>query len=131
MKIWPLIAASFAATTLTAHGAETHTPASYPTHEVVRYVMECMADHGGQSWGSLYNCSCKIDTIAAELSHDEFVAEDTAERGKHLAGERGGVLRETELAEDLRSRYDRLDDQAEKRCFSDVQPHVKGDADSR
>ncbi len=92
----------------------------YPTHEVVRYVQECMAKREGQSWGELYNCSCKFDVIAAELDHDEFVAFDTAKRGESLAGERGGVLRETEFAEDLREDLDELDRRAERRCFAPV-----------
>lgn len=115
MRAWHSLAVVVVATAV-------NTPAlaergEYPTHEVVRYVQECMAERDGQSWGELYNCSCKFDVIASKLGHDAFVAFDTANRGESMAGERGGVLRETEFAESLREDFGRLDQRAERRCF--------------
>ena len=94
-------------------------PASsnFPTHAVAYYVFECMADHGGNSWGNLYNCSCKIDAIASQVDYEEYVALDTAKRGRRLAGERGGVLRETDMAEGLRERMEQMELAAERSCF--------------
>lgn len=115
MRVIPLLGAVLIAAAV--NGPAFAERDEYPTHEVVRYVQECMAKREGQSWGELYNCSCKFDVIASELDHDEFVAFDTAKRGRSLAGERGGVLRETEFAEELREDFDDLDQRAENRCF--------------
>ena len=90
---------------------------NFPTHAVAYYVFECMADHGGNSWGNLYNCSCKFDAIASQVDYEQYVALDTAKRGRRLAGERGGVLRETEMAEGLRDRMESMEAAAEQRCF--------------
>lgn len=96
-----------------AHAARS----DFPTHAITHYVYECMADHGGSSWGNLYNCSCKIDAIAADLTYEQYVALDTAKRGRRLAGERGGVLRETDMAENLRDRMGSIETAAEQACF--------------
>lgn len=125
MKACPiLVAAVVAAAHAPVHAAKPH---DYPTHEVVRYVHECMVDRGGQSWSTLYNCSCKFDVVASNLDYDAFVAADTAKRGRRLAGERGGVLRETEMAEELREDFEEIEEQAERACFIGPSPGEQGD----
>lgn len=89
----------------------------YPTHEVVRFVNECMSMHGGRSWGNLYKCSCVIDYIASRMSYDEFSAADTYRRGQDISGERGDVLREPgKEGITLRQRIVRLEAKGRNQC---------------
>ncbi len=89
----------------------------YPTHEEVRFVNECMAMHGGRSWGNLYKCSCVIDYIAARMPYDKFSAADTYRRGQDISGERGDVLREPgEDGITLRQKLVRMEAKGRNHC---------------
>ncbi len=90
----------------------------YPTHEEVRFVNECIALHGGRSWGTLYKCSCVLDYIAARMPFDEFSAADTYRRGRDISGEGGDVLREPgEEGILLRQKLTRLQAKARNQCM--------------
>ena len=69
----------------------------YPTSARVEYVQECMLKNGG-TLAALYKCSCSIDRIAVELTYDDFVEWGTFARNASLAGERGGVFRDSDEA---------------------------------
>ncbi len=87
----------------------------YPTFARVEYVQECMLKNGGQL-AYLYKCSCTIDSIAKDLSYDEFVEWGTFARNASLAGERSGVFRDSEEAREKTKRYRALEADAQRAC---------------
>jgi hypothetical protein len=90
-------------------------PHDYPTSARVEYVQECMLKHGGEL-SYLYKCSCVIDRIAGELAYDDFVEWGTYARNATLAGERGGVFRDSDEARDSAKRYRAVEAEASKAC---------------
>ena len=87
----------------------------YPTSARVEYVQECMLRNGG-ALSSLYKCSCAIDRIAYELAYDDFVEWGTFARNASLAGERGGVFRDSDEAREDAKRYRAIEAGAHKAC---------------
>lgn len=87
----------------------------YPTSARVEYVQECMLRNGGKL-ASLYQCSCVIDRIASELAYDDFVEWGTFARNASLAGERGGVFRDSDEAREDAKRYRAVEAEAHKAC---------------
>ncbi len=87
----------------------------YPTSARVEYVQECMVRHGGEL-AYLYKCSCVIDRIANELAYDDFVEWGTFARNAALAGERGGVFRDSDEAREDARRYRTVEAEAYKAC---------------
>jgi len=87
----------------------------YPTFARVEYVQECMLRNGGEL-AYLYKCSCAIDRIAKDLSYDEFVEWGTFARNASLAGERGGVFRDSDQAKEKTKQYRALEAEAYRAC---------------
>jgi hypothetical protein len=87
----------------------------YPTAARVEYVQECMLRNGGEV-SYLYKCSCAIDWIAAKLPYDDFVEWGTFARNASLAGERGGVFRDSDQAREHTKQYRALEAEAYKTC---------------
>ncbi len=87
----------------------------YPTFARVEYVQECMLRSGGQL-ADLYKCSCAIDRIAKDLSYDEFVEMGTFARNASLAGERGGIFRDPDQAQEKTKQYRALEADAYRAC---------------
>ena len=87
----------------------------YPTYERVRYVLECINRNGGTN-ALMYQCSCAIDKLADRFSIDDFVELQTAANGSTIAGERGGMLRDSpEVRADAR-RYREAESAALRSC---------------
>lgn len=94
------------------------TPANnYPTEARAEYVFECMNQLGGESYDTLYKCSCSIDYIANEITYDQYVTLDTYLRGQHAGGERPEVLREGSIARNSRSELAQIKAKAADRCL--------------
>lgn len=87
----------------------------YPTADRVEYVQECMLRNGGEL-SYLYKCSCVIDRIANELTYDDFVEWGTFARNASLAGERGGVFRDSDQARENAKKYRAVEAEAYKAC---------------
>ena len=87
----------------------------YPTSARVEYVQECMQKNGVEI-ANLYKCSCAIDWIAKQAKYDDFVEWGTYARNASLAGERGGVFRDTDEAKDEAKHYRDLESGAYAAC---------------
>lgn len=87
----------------------------FPTSARVEFVQECMMKSGGEI-ASLYKCSCAIDWIGKEVSYDEFVDWETFARNASMAGERGGVFRDTDEAKKEGKQYRDLESEAYQSC---------------
>jgi len=87
----------------------------YPTSARVEYVQECMQNNGGEL-ANLYKCSCAIDWIAKQVSYDDFVEWATFARNASMAGERGGVFRDTDAAREEAKQYRDVEKEAYGAC---------------
>ena len=104
--------------TLLAPGvADSEPPAKndYPTEARVEYVTECIGQNG-DTLAALYQCSCAIDRIAAQLSYDEFVEAGTYAKYATLPGEGGGIFRDSTEAKDRAKKYRELEREARHSC---------------
>lgn len=96
-----------------AHGAP---PAhDYPTQARVEYVNECVAKSGGKL-SQVYRCSCVIDDIANTLDYDTFVEISTFARYASLAGEGGGIFRDSDEAKAKAKQFRELEKNAYRAC---------------
>jgi hypothetical protein len=87
----------------------------YPTSARVEYVQDCMQKNGGEI-ANLYKCSCAIDWIAKQVSYDDFVEWATFAHNASMAGERGGVFRDTDAAREEAKHYRDLESEAFAGC---------------
>ncbi len=94
----------------------------YPTADRVTYVEECMRQHPGSSYEMLNKCSCVIDRLAREISHDDFVTMSTASNANTIGGERGNIIRDTQAMQDQIKRFRALQSVAKKGCFINSEP---------
>lgn len=89
----------------------------YPTVETVRYVVNCMAENGGQSEENLYACTCRYDVISAGLSFEEFESVSVYIRNKAMPGEKGGVFRDLgKGTKEIRDKYEVVEKEALSSC---------------
>ena len=119
-----LLPAAAALLALAAFSAPARAANDYPTLDRVVYVEACMAQHPGPRYEMLAKCSCTLDTIAREVSYDDYVEMTTATNANSIGGERGGYIRDVEvLQQDIR-KFRTLQAQALKSCLVGVQsPH--------
>lgn len=89
----------------------------YPTLERVDHVLTCMRVHGGQTVDNMYACACEIDVIAQTVSFDDFTEARTFEIYKRMPGEKGGLFRDSDRANEVVSQLDQVRADAKKRCF--------------
>jgi hypothetical protein len=92
-------------------------PADYPTEALADYVFACMATNG-QSQDALRRCACSIDTIAANVSYDDYVKAETVLRMQQVpGGGRAVMFRTAPWAQAMLDRLREAQIEAELRCF--------------
>jgi len=89
----------------------------YPTADRVLYVESCMRDHPGPHFEMVQKCSCTLDTLARQLSHDQFVTMSTALNATTIGGERGAYIRDVDVLQKQIREFRQLQAQAMKSCF--------------
>jgi len=92
----------------------------YPTLERVDHVLTCMRLAGGQTVDNLYACSCEIDIIAQAVDFEDFTEARTYEIYKRMPGEKGGLFRESDRADEIVAKLEAARTDAKKRCFIGV-----------
>ena len=96
----------------------------YPTVDRVLYVQACMRAHpGGHFYEMVNKCSCVLDALASEIRYDDYVSMSTMVNANSIGGERGGVIRDNEPAQEQIKRYRELQSKAQKNCF--LEPAAK------
>lgn len=88
---------------------------NYPTSARVQYVEECI-EKKGAAVANVYKCSCAIDWIARKLTYDEYVEAQTYAKYATLAGEGGGIFRDSPEAKEKAKLYRTLEADAFKGC---------------
>jgi hypothetical protein len=89
----------------------------FPTVERVNYVESCMRDHPGPHYEMINKCSCVIDTIARDVTFDEYDTMNTATNAATIGGERGGVIRDVEVMQKEIRKFKTLQAAARKSCL--------------
>lgn len=88
----------------------------FPTIEVVGYVLNCMSDGGGQNLENLYSCACRIDYISARMDFNTYDSASTYRRYRRMPGEKGGVFRENQDADQLIGKLEEHEAGAARAC---------------
>ncbi len=94
----------------------------YPTVERVLYVQECIRNHPGPNFEMVSKCSCALDVVAAEVTHDDYVSMTTVSNAMSIGGERGNELRDNESLKPQIARYRAVQAKANKACFIGMGP---------
>lgn len=89
----------------------------FPTEARVEYVLQCMNNHGGQTYNTLYACVCAIDAIAARLSYADYTEAETFTMLRKTPGERGAVFRDPERSGQLIELLAETSREAEHGCL--------------
>jgi len=89
----------------------------YPTLERVDHVLTCMKREGGQTVDNMWSCSCEIDAIAQHMAFEDFNEARTFEIYKRMPGEKGGLFRDSERADQVVGQLEKARADAKKRCF--------------
>ena len=105
---------SLLACLLTGSGVQAN---DFPTQARVEFVLQCMSEHGGQNYDTLYACVCTVDTIAASLSYDEYTKAVTYTNLRKTPGERGGLFRDRERTGPIIKRLADTHSEAKRKCF--------------
>ncbi len=112
-----LVAAGLAAG-IGAAAQSAPTAAGYPTADRVVFVQACMRDNpNGGHYEMVNKCSCALDTIARQLSFEEFTTMETATNANSIGGERGSYIRDTDELQKLIRKYRGIKADAFKACF--------------
>ena len=89
----------------------------YPTVDTVRFVVDCMADNGGQTEETLYACTCRFDAINAAFTFAKYEEVSVYVRNKAMPGEKGGVFRDvSRKIKDLSDKYKQASKNAARAC---------------
>lgn len=95
----------------------------FPTVDRVLYVQECMQAHSGPNFEMVNKCSCALDTLAKEVTFDDYVEMSTITKARSIGGERGGVIRDAPSLEPQIKRYRDLQRKSMQACF--INPDAK------
>ncbi len=94
----------------------------FPTVDRVLYVQECMNGRPGPYYEMVNKCSCALDALAREISHEDYVQISTAAKATSIGGERGGYIRDTEMLQVQVRRYRELQAKVKSGCFLGADP---------
>ncbi len=120
MRVFTFFAALSAVSTGAASLAlaqDAHRPRhDYPTAARADYVIGCLAANGFKR-ELLEKCACSIDTIADQLSYDDYDKASTILSMQQAGvGPRGAIFRDTPLARDETEKLRRAQAEANLRC---------------
>lgn len=88
----------------------------YPTEARAEYVFACMAVNGNTR-DALMRCSCSIDVIASILPYERYVEAEAVLAMRQTSGERVGIVRETQPANEMVRDLRRAQAEGDVRCF--------------
>jgi len=88
----------------------------YGTTEIVKFVVGCMADNGGETEENLYTCACRFDKISSQFTFEEFDSALMFERYKDMPGKRGAMVRDNEEGRVLTTRLKKAREEAAAQC---------------
>ena len=116
MRMFALIVLLLLPSTI-AFSQEQHAARSdYPTAARADYVIGCLAANGFKR-EYLDRCACGIDTIAEQMSYDDYEKADTILRMQQGGlGERGAMFRDTPIAKEETEKLRQAQAEVNLRC---------------
>lgn len=108
-----LVSMAFAGVPGTAYSALDN---DYPTEVITDYVFACMASNG-QTREILKKCSCSIDTIASQVTYEDYVSAETILSMQLITGEKGSVFKTGARFKEKVAILKRAQAEAEILCF--------------
>jgi hypothetical protein len=102
----------------------------FPTQARVEYVMQCMAEHGGQNLDNMYHCVCAIDKIASKMRFQEYSEALTFTYMFDTPGEKGGEFRDPPKSKELRDKLKEAKKEAEG-CFPESPGKAEGEKEKK
>jgi hypothetical protein len=112
-RLLPLLCLAAAPLAVQAH--------DYPTADRVVFVQACVRDHPGPHYEMINKCSCALDKLAGQLSHEQFVDMNTATNATSIGGERGSYIRDTETLQQNIRKYRQMLAAAKTGCFINLE----------
>lgn len=88
----------------------------YPTFEIVKQVVGCMAEIGGQSEETLYTCACRHDVMATRMTFREYEQADLFGRYREMPGKRGALFRDSKNGDALIEKLEAARKEAQAQC---------------
>jgi hypothetical protein len=89
----------------------------YPTQDIVRHVVDCMAKNGGQTEENLYVCTCRFDVIKSAVTFENYESVLVYLRNKAMLGEKGRVFRDLSVkTQELVNNYAEIEVDALNKC---------------
>ena len=113
-KLLNLLLVSLLAVSFNTHAAQGN---DFPTPEIVRYALDCMASSGGMSDEAFYYCTCRLDALATQISFSDYDEGITFERNRDMVGERGGFFRDSERGKLMYEKLQEARKHAESQCI--------------
>lgn len=92
----------------------------FPTRDRVEYVMNCLQKMGDYTMDELQTCSCRVDSIASEMSFELYGYAVTYDRNKRMTGEKGGVFRDNKAGKKFSKDLKGAEDTAKGQCIKVV-----------
>lgn len=89
---------------------------AFPTTEIVKFVVSCMAENGGQTDENLYTCACRFDSVNSKVTFAEYELAVTYERNRDVPGKKAGLFRDSEEGAELGSRLKKAREEAAAQC---------------
>lgn len=89
----------------------------FPTSARVLYVEDCIRANPGRYFEMINKCSCAADSLADEVSYDEYTTMQTISNGMTIGGERGGAIRDVPNLQPELKKYRELQVKVKKGCF--------------
>jgi hypothetical protein len=112
--------------TAAAKEAEPRETNDFPTQARVEYVMQCMAERGGQNLDNMYHCVCAVDKIASQMNFQEYSEALTFTYMFDTPGEKGGEFRDPPKSKELRDKLKAAKKEVEV-CFPAKPASVEGE----
>ncbi len=98
-----------------AAAQDRHPRNDYPTTARADYVIGCMAANGFRR-ELLDKCACGIDTIADQMTYDDYDKANTILSMQQGGGPRAGLFRDTPVAKEELEKLRRAQAEANLRC---------------
>jgi hypothetical protein len=90
----------------------------YPTSDRVQFVEECVRDYPDRGhFEMVAKCSCLVDQLAKKYDYDQFVDLTTAAKAFSISGERGNVVRDSDIGKSLNAEYKKAAQEGKEACF--------------
>jgi hypothetical protein len=90
--------------------------ARYPTSDEAFYVLACMETNGRDADG-LRKCSCAINAIEAQLTHQQYSEAVLVFAMRQAGGEKAAIYRDTAPMKEVADRFIRAQSEANRQCF--------------